>query len=80
MSGFILGDGLVAEVVDPILLVTQVVEGPSEATVLVLPQAGPAGPPGSGTLELQEHIDDPLPHPAYDDMPTLTLIFNNGLV
>lgn len=79
MSGFILGDGLVAEVVDPILLVTEVA-APAEATVLVLPQAGPAGPPGAGAFELQQHIDNSLPHPAYDDIPTLTLIFNNGLV
>jgi hypothetical protein len=26
------------------------------------------------------HVADPTPHPAYDDLPSLTLIFNNGLV
>ena len=29
---------------------------------------------------ITEHVDADLPHPAYDDMPDLTLIFNNGLI
>ena len=26
------------------------------------------------------HINAPEPHPAYDDMPSLTLLFENGLI
>lgn len=26
------------------------------------------------------HVNDATPHPAYDDLPSLTLIFENGLV
>lgn len=29
---------------------------------------------------ISEHVESELPHPAYDDMPDLTLIFNNGLI
>jgi hypothetical protein len=29
---------------------------------------------------VQQHIDSPTPHPAYDDMPLLTIIFENGIV
>lgn len=29
---------------------------------------------------LAPHIAAPLPHPAYDDLPSLTLLFENGLV
>lgn len=28
---------------------------------------------------LQQHVTDPTPHPAYDDLPSLTLLFENGL-
>jgi hypothetical protein len=35
---------------------------------------------GDGGLALTNHISDNTPHPAYDDMPSLTLLFNNGLV
>lgn len=29
---------------------------------------------------LQEHIDDPTPHPAYDNMPSLVLLYENKLI
>lgn len=41
---------------------------------------GPPGPPGEGQVDLDAHIFAPLPHPAYDDIQDLTLLFNNGLV
>lgn len=28
---------------------------------------------------LAPHVNDPEPHPAYDDIPSLTLLFENGL-
>lgn len=37
------------------------------------------GSPGDW-LALQAHIDSSTPHPAYDDMVDLTLIFQNGLI
>lgn len=35
---------------------------------------------GGGVDGLLTHIEDLTPHPAYDDLPSLTLIFENGLV
>lgn len=35
---------------------------------------------GSVETDLAAHIIDPTPHPAYDDMADLTLIYENGLV
>lgn len=32
------------------------------------------------TVLLDQHVTDPTPHPAYDDMQSLRLIFENGLV
>lgn len=45
---------------------------------------GPAGPPGefAGTPveTFQAHVDSQNPHPAYDDLASLTLLFENGLI
>lgn len=42
---------------------------------------GPAGPPGSINTEvLVQHVSSDNPHPAYDDLPSLSLLFENGLV
>jgi hypothetical protein len=30
--------------------------------------------------QLDDHINSSTPHPAYDDMPSLNLIFENGLI
>jgi hypothetical protein len=44
-------------------------------------EVGPQGPPGeSGTEALQSHIESSTPHPVYDDLPSLNLLFENGLV
>lgn len=49
--------------------------------VVVRGPQGPQGEPGdSGTAALETHIAATEPHPAYDDIADLTLIFNNGLV
>jgi len=40
---------------------------------------GPPGPMGNGE-ELQQHIVDETPHPAYDDYGDFTLLFENRLV
>jgi hypothetical protein len=53
---------------------------PAGPNILVLPKAGPQGPPGAGTAELEAHINSPTPHPAYDtDMQSLSVVFENGL-
>ena len=43
---------------------------------------GPQGPPGNNGIgaDITEHVNSPEPHPPYDDMLDLTLIFENGLV
>ena len=36
---------------------------------------------GGGTQALQDHIDSPTPHPAYDNVtPSLRLLYENGLI
>lgn len=36
--------------------------------------------PTAGEPALEAHLIDPTPHPVYDEMPSLTLIFENGLI
>ena len=40
---------------------------------------GPVGPAGD-VVGLEDHIQDVTPHPTYDDIPSLTLLFENGLI
>jgi|JI10StandDraft_1071094.scaffolds.fasta_scaffold2254398_2 hypothetical protein len=56
-----------------------VVPPSGEATVVL---AGPPGPPGvsGGAMALTQHVNSETPHPAYDDMQSLTLLFENGLI
>lgn len=63
---------------------------PPRSDIVVLPVPGPPGPPGSlddlTTVQnmidtsVTTHINSPAPHPAYDDIQDLTLVFENGLV
>ena len=39
---------------------------------------GPPGPPA--TAELATHVAAAEPHQAYDDLPSMRLIFENGLI
>lgn len=71
-----------------------VIEPPAENFLLITqvpgvgPQGeqGPAGSSGVGAVDHEArdmialHLVDPTPHPPYDDMPSLTLIFENGLI
>lgn len=53
------------------------------ARVVGVPAAvGPAGPPGpgGGGEALALHLADPTPHSPYDDLPSLVLLFENGLI
>lgn len=34
----------------------------------------------SAAVDLQEHIDDETPHPAYDDIQSLVLLYENAKV
>lgn len=36
--------------------------------------------PYTGGVDLQNHIDSPLPHPVYDDGPSLVLLYENAKV
>ena len=38
------------------------------------------GVDGPVPLELAEHINDPTPHPAYDEGPSLSLLYQNAKV
>ena len=55
-------------------------EGPSSTTPGPPGPPGPEGPPGEGAVDIANHINDPTPHPAYDDIPSLVLLFENGLI
>lgn len=75
---------------DEIILIN--VPGPGDPTAVEVVSPGdgvttiPSG--GLGSDVVQEMIDDSIdvhveavePHPAYDDLPSLSLIFENGLV
>ena len=39
-----------------------------------------ANPPTGGEPLLVAHLADETPHPVYDDIPSLTLLFENGLM
>lgn len=45
---------------------------------------GAPGAPGDGSEAsinlINSHVASPTPHPSYDDLPSLTLLFENGLV
>ena len=43
-------------------------------------EPGPKGDSGIDNTALINHIIDDEPHPAYDDMLDLTLLFENGLI
>lgn len=62
---------------------TVTVTPPPTFSVSVVPPSG--GDPGAGSGDasaaLLAHINAAEPHPAYDvDMPSLTLLFENGLL
>lgn len=64
-----------------------VVAEPNPAQVVVLAAsniAGPQGPKGDpgvdGDTAVLAHIDAELPHPVYDDGPSLLLIYENAKV
>lgn len=60
------------------------VEGDPTLELSQVPGVGPRGPEGPiGPVDvsgLNAHIDDTTPHPAYDDLPSLVLLFENGLI
>lgn len=86
------GDG--STVVFPAPDLPAMVMGPSVPdTVTLVPVAGPKGDKGDpGSLDdlttvqdmidtsVNTHIVAPLPHPAYDDIVDLRLVFENGLI
>jgi len=53
--------------------------GSPSVTVSLAGIQGPSGD-GSNTAAVVAHEADTTPHPAYDDLPSLAIIFENGLV
>lgn len=67
--------------------IIEVLTSNSEVVEVSTAQPGPRGPEGPqgpkgdvDTALWESHVDSSTPHPAYDDMPELTLIFENGIV
>lgn len=95
MPDLILASSVTIEVTGPAPVVWEQVE-PSPVTVgvgshLLIPGPpgpqgpagpdGPSGPPGPpATAELATHVAAAEPHQAYDDLPSMRLIFENGLI
>ncbi len=64
----------------------------ADTSILVIETGpvGPVGPAGVGVTStysraeadaiLSDHVSDETPHPAYDDLPSLTLLFENRLI
>jgi len=65
----------VVEVIEEVTEIVEVLEGSPGPRGI----PGPPGPMGNGE-ELQLHIVDVTPHPAYDDYMDFTLLFENRLV
>ena len=84
-----IGAGVTVSVVAPPVPLASVLP-PVQLPVYVVPVAGPQGPPGpAGDVEsvtdliedaVTVHVEASEPHPAYDDLPSLSLLFDNGLV
>lgn len=60
---------------------------PAPANTVVVPVPGPPGPAGNPFIfqemvneAIDDHVNAPEPHPAYDDLPSLVLLFENGLI
>lgn len=61
---------------------------PTQQIVVAVTSGGPVAVPtpttvtiyGNDGAALAEHVADPSPHPAYDDLPDLGLLFENGLI
>lgn len=53
-----------------------------EITELIAPAPSPGFSPGYPVTQQQllDHINSPTPHPVYDEIPSLTLLFENRLV
>lgn len=65
----------------PIEVTVEATAGPVTVELAEVGLVGPIGPPDESTADaLATHLIDPTPHPAYDDLPSLTLLFENGLV
>ena len=59
------------------------IEPPEDHELAIVPVAGPTITEGSGALtdeELQDHINDPSPHPAWDDGTDFVLFYENAKV
>lgn len=70
---------------------TFTVSPPPSGPVHVVPVVGPAGAAGADGVSIGVvtelvgtvvglHMQDDDPHPAYDDLPSLQLLFENGLI
>lgn len=62
------------------------VSPPTPGRISVVPVRGPAGATGTtgaaggGTVDLTAHVNSPTPHPAYDDIPDMSLLLENGML
>lgn len=91
----VIGDTTVVEAAGDIPAVVEVLASPVEVvtvdrveTVVEVTAAAPvvvevSGQPlvtGLGTAALVSHVNSLTPHPVYDDLPSLALLFENGII
>jgi hypothetical protein len=77
------GEVIVVEPDSAIIVVTDTLSPTVVEVNTAIPgPPGPRGPAGDANDggALADHIIDDTPHPKYDDLPSLTLLFENGLV
>lgn len=64
--------------------VVEVLVYPAQVVEVLMGAPGLPGTGGVSTQYVDDHIEahrlDPEPHPAYDDMADLVLVFENGLI
>jgi hypothetical protein len=72
----------VVEVVQETPAVVQVVQEPVTVVEVATIFTGANGGVTDADLAaaITDHVNDTSPHPVYDDMPSTTLIFENGLI
>lgn len=76
-------DGTLVDVTGPALPLVEVT-GPDGTTVSITVPAATLADLAAETTARQDadaaHVIDPAPHPAYDDLPSFALLFENGLI